>query len=57
MLHSTGKETKGRRGGGDLRRNIVLSFLAGCREEELSILLDLVTEPFIPLLKPGMFVN
>lgn len=53
MLHSTGKETKGRGGRGDLRRTIVLSFLAGCKEEELSILLDLVIDPFTLLLKPG----
>ncbi|XP_067947179.1 small subunit processome component 20 homolog [Watersipora subatra] len=50
MLHSTGKETKGRGGRGDLRRSIVISFLAGCQEEELEILLDLVTDPFTPIL-------
>ena len=55
MLHSTGKDTKGRGARSDLRRNIVISFLAGCREDEIGILLDLITEPFTPLLSPGMW--
>jgi len=37
-----------------VRRTIVLSFLAGCREEELAILLDLVCEPVTPLLQSGL---
>ena len=53
MLHSTGKETKGRGGRGDLRRTIVLSFLAGCKEEELGMLLDLIVIPFHPILHEG----
>lgn len=50
MLNSTGRETKGRGQKGALRRNIVISFLGGCQPQELGILLDLISEPFTPIL-------
>lgn len=54
MLSSAGKGTKGRGNKGDIRRTIVLSFLAGCKSEELSLLFDLITEPFTPILNGEM---
>ena len=44
MLTKTGKDTSGRQNV-QVRRNIVMRFLGGCKKDELSIFLNLIFEP------------
>ena len=45
MLTKTGKDTSGR-SNAQLRKNIVMRFLGGCKKEEIAVFLNLIFEPF-----------
>ena len=56
MQTKTGKDTAGR-AHSQLRKNLILRFLAGLQQEELQFFMDLIFQPFKHLVSGNMSVN